>query len=149
MDPKRWFPMERFLELSPTTDLRDDKDLVSIFYVQAYSLAHFLVRQHTPLQFKAFCDQLRDGKSAADALRLAYHYRGPADLEARWRQWLLDPSKRHRVEALTLTQRSQDGGVVDQSAGGGPRNAWFSTWKVQPRLVFPSSGQGQGAPSGQ
>jgi hypothetical protein len=54
--------MDQFFELSPTKDLHDDKTLVANFYVQAYSVTNFLVRKHSHLQFKEFCDQLRDGK---------------------------------------------------------------------------------------
>ena len=119
MDPKQWFPMERFFALSPAKDLDDDKTRVAIFYVQAYSVVHFLVRKHSHLQFKAFCDHLREGKSAAEALRLAYHYRDARDFEKRWRAWLSDPSHKRRVAALTAAQRSSSDGAVDQAGQSG------------------------------
>ena len=139
MPSKRWFPLDRFFALSPTKDLHDDKDLVATFYVQSYSIAHFLVRKHSHIQFKAFCDQLRDGKDAADALRLAYHYRNIDAFEKSWRTWLADPSHKRRVAALTLAQRTQSDGVVDQA----DRAAFpgFSTGRgiqPMPRLSSPS-----------
>jgi hypothetical protein len=158
MDARRWYPLETFFRIDPTRDLRDDKKLVEIFYVQSYSLTHFLVRKHTPLQFKAFCDRLRDGQSVDDALRLAYHYRSVNELEQRWRQWLADPAHRRRVDALTLAERSADTGVVDQagaagSGGGGGFGSGFgsgfSTWKISSPSVFgrplsnPNSGASQ------
>jgi hypothetical protein len=138
MDSRRWFPMEQFLSLSPTKDLHDDKTLVQTFYVQAYSVTHFMVRKHSHLQFKAFCDQLRDGKSAADALRLAYHYRSVGDFERRWRAWLNDPTHKRRVSMLTAAQRSESDGVVDQAGQNNSFKAFSTGWGVQPRKLIPS-----------
>ena len=141
MDPKRWFPLEQFFRLNPTTDLRNDQKLVEVFYVQAYSVTHFLVRKHTQMQFKAFCDRLRDGATAADALRLAYQYRSVEDFEHEWRAWLSKPEHRRRVEALPLAVRNEDTGVVDQAGagaigGGAGFNSGFSAWKVQSSSGF-------------
>ncbi len=142
MAPKSWFPMDRFFLLSPTNDLNNDKTLVANFYVQAYSVTNFLVRKHSHLQFKAFCDQIRDGKSAAEALRLAYHYQNLGDFEKRWRDWLREPSHKRRVEALTAAQRSQSDGVIDVAGQGGGAFAEFSSgWEVKPQFVFPKSQQ--------
>ena len=121
-DPKRWLPLAQFFKLNPAKDLRDDQALVATFYVQAYSISHFLVRKHSRLQFKAFCDELRDGRSAEDALRLAYHYRGVGDFEKLWRSWLADPSHRRRVAALAAVQRGREDWVLDQWAV----NPWTS-----------------------
>ncbi len=142
MSSKSWFPMEQFFALNPTKDLHDDKTLVANFYVQAYSVTNFLVRKHSHLQFKEFCDQLRDGKTAADALRLAYHFRDVNDFERRWRSWLADPTLKRRVDMLSAAQRSQSDGVVDQagqSAGGGSFKGFSSGWEVKPQMVFPTS----------
>ncbi len=137
MDPRRWFPLMRFFAVSPTTDLKNDPKLVEVFYVQAYSVTHFLVRKHTPMQFKAFCDKLRDGVAVADALRLAYQYRSVADFERDWRKWLSNPEHRRRVEALPLSARATDDGVIDQAGAGGRGSGVgsgfggnFSAWKV-------------------
>jgi hypothetical protein len=138
MDSRKWFPMEQFLALSPTKDLHDDKNLVSTFYVQAYSVTHFLVRKHSHLQFKAFCDHLRDGKSADEALRLAYHYRSVGDFERRWRAWLNDPTHKRRVSMLTAAQRAQGDGVVDQAGQNSSFQPFSTGWGVQTRKVFPS-----------
>ncbi|MFI5360485.1 MAG: peptidase MA family metallohydrolase [Elusimicrobiota bacterium] len=136
-DPKRWFPMDQFFVLSPTKDLRDDKNLVALFYVQAYSITHFLVRKHSHLQFKAFCDLLREGKSAPEALRLAYHYRDVRDFEKNWRAWLADPSHKRRVAALTAAERASGGGAVDQAGAPSSFQAFSTGWEVKPKLVFP------------
>jgi hypothetical protein len=140
MSPKAWFPMEQFFLLSPTKDLHDDKTLVANFYVQSYSVTHFLVRKHSHLQFKAFCDQLRDGKTAADALRLAYHYRDVAEFEKRWRSWLAEPSHKRRVELIPAAQRGQGDGVIDVAGRqGGGLNGFSSGWEIKPQMVFPKS----------
>ena len=139
MSPQSWFPLDQFFALSPTKDLHDDKTLVANFYVQAYSIVQFLVRKHSHLQFKAFCDQLRDGKTAAEALRLAYHFRDVGDFEKRWRSWLAEPSHKRRVDALTAAERASSGdGVVDQ-AGPGSFHAFSTGWEVKPRYVFPNT----------
>lgn len=144
MSPRSWFPMDQFFELSPTKDLHDDKTLVANFYVQAYSVTNFLVRKHSHLQFKEFCDQLRDGKSAVDALRLAYHYRDANDFEKRWRTWVQDPGNKRRVERLTTAQRTQSDGVVDQAGRSSDFKGFSNSWQVKPQMVFPTSkGNGQ------
>jgi hypothetical protein len=139
MDSRRWFPLEQFFRISPTKDLRNDQKLVEIFYVQAYSVTNFLVRQHTQMQFKSFCDRLRDGAGVPDALRLAYRYRSIDDFERAWRKWLALPEHRRRVEALPLAARTQDSGVIDQAGagatGGGTGfgsgfGSGFKTWKL-------------------
>jgi hypothetical protein len=137
MDSRRWYPLSQFFAISPTRDLHDDQNLVTKFYVQSYSITHFLVRKHSHLQFKAFCDQLRRGKSAADALRLAYQYRSVADFEKRWRSWLADPTHKRRVASLTAAQRSTDDGVVDQAAGASAFG-FSSGWQIHPKRVFSS-----------
>ncbi|MFI5348504.1 MAG: peptidase MA family metallohydrolase [Elusimicrobiota bacterium] len=138
MDQRRWFPMERFFQLSPTRDLRDDKNLVSTFYVQAYAITHFLVRRHSHLQFKSFCDKLRDGQSVGDALRLAYHYRSVQDFEKQWRSWAADPSHKRRVAALPPALRGQGDGVVDQAGQASGFQGFSNGWEIRPKMVFPT-----------
>lgn len=133
----RWFPLGVFFKLNPTKDLHDDKDMVATFYVQAYSITQFLIRKHSHLQFKSFCDKLRDGTSAEDALRLAYQYRSVQDFEKRWRSWLKDPTHKRRVAGLTDAQRAQSDGVVDQAGPGESFKGFSSGWEVKPQTVFP------------
>jgi hypothetical protein len=139
MDPKSWFPIDKFFDLSPTKDLHDDKALVAVFYVQAYSITNFLVRKHSHLQFKSFCGHLRDGKPAVEALRLAYHYRDARDFEKRWRAWLADPDHKRRVGMLTAAQRSENDGVVDQAGRNSSFKSFSSGWEVKPQYAFPKS----------
>lgn len=127
MRPSAWFPMDRFFEISPTKDLHDDKKDVSQWYVQAYSVTHFLVRKHSNLQFKSFCSHLRDGKTAAQALWLVYRYRSVRDFEKKWRAWLDDPIHKRRVAALTSAQRNSDDGVIEDAGKTHPTFGSFST----------------------
>ena len=106
MKPAAWLPMARFFAISPTEDLHDDKAQVAGWYVQAYSVIHFLVRQHTNLQFKSFCAHLRDGKTVPEALWLVFRYRSVGDFERKWRLWLADPVHRRRVGALRASRAS-------------------------------------------
>jgi hypothetical protein len=127
MKPSAWFPMDRFLEINPTKDLHDSKNAVSEWYVQAYSVTHFLVRRHSNLQFKSFCSQLREGKSAAEALWLVYRYRNVKDFEKKWQAWLEDPVHKRRVMALSASQRNTDDGVMEKKGRTRPSFGSFST----------------------
>lgn len=141
MDPRSWFPMETFFRINPTKDLQDNKEEVAKFYVQAYSITHFLVRKHSHLQFKSFCDRLRDGQSVEDALRLAYQYRSLGDFENRWRLWLKDPIHKRRVASLKPNQVQSDG-VVDEAGPGSGFKGFSSGWEVKPQLPFPATKPG-------
>jgi hypothetical protein len=111
------FPaLEIFFETTPTKDLHDNQTAVAEWYVQAYSVTHFLLRKHSRLQFKSLCAQLRDGKPVAEALWLTYRYRKVSDLDKTWRQWLTDPSHKRRVAALAEEERKGvDEGVVGKA----------------------------------
>lgn len=142
MDPKKWTPMDEFLNINPTKDLHDDKAMVGEWYVQAYSVTHFLLRKHSRLQFKSFCSALRDGKTSEEALKTVYHFRSVADFQHQWRLWLADPQHKRRVMALKAADRSQGDGVVEKAANGNsPFHGFSSDWKVNTKSVFPSSGK--------
>jgi len=143
MDPKKWFPMDRFLAISPTKDLHDDNAMVAEWYVQAYSVTHFLIRKHSRLQFKSFCAALRDGKTSEEALKSSYHFRGVRDFEHQWRLWLADPTHKRRVMALKMNERARGDGVVEK-AGNSPFHGFSSNWEVKTRPVF-STGAKKGA----
>ena len=127
MKPGSWFPMDRFFEINPTKDLHDDRKDVSEWYIQAYSVTHFLVRKHSNLQFKSFCSHLRDGKTSAEALWLVYRYRSVKDFEKKWRAWLADPIHRRRVTALVSSERATGDGVVEKAGRRMPSFGSFET----------------------
>ncbi|MBI4371761.1 MAG: hypothetical protein HY552_05640 [Elusimicrobia bacterium] len=116
MDPKDWYAMADFLALSPIQDLGGDQKAVGRWYVQAYAVTRFLLRGHSRLQFKSFCSDLRDGRTAAEALARVYRYRDPEDFEKRWRLWLADPVHRRLVAALPESARPRADGIVRRSA---------------------------------
>jgi hypothetical protein len=118
MPAMNWLPLVKFLALSPTKDLHDDKAMVAQWYVQAYSVTYFLVRRHSHLQFRAFCSALREGRSSEEALKLAYHIRSVADFERLWRAWLSDPEHRKKVAALSESARTQNDGVIEKRGSG-------------------------------
>ena len=94
LNPEHTIPFKQFAEIRPTTDLKDNsnKDAVSLWYVQAFSIVHFLYREHSRLQFQNFCNQLRDGKDLEKVIWQVYRYSGSEELDRAWRAWLKKPS---------------------------------------------------------
>ena len=66
------------------------EELVSIYYLQAFSLVGFLIGEFGTDKFIVFCRQLRDGNNLSDALRHAYptEIRSLADLDKKWTDYL-------------------------------------------------------------
>lgn len=95
LEEKQTVSFERFFSVSPARDMAGaDKDAVSLWYVQAYSVVYFLYRRHTRLQFRNFCAQLREGKNLQQALWKAYRYPTLSKFEKEWRAWLSLPEVR-------------------------------------------------------
>lgn len=92
-------PMEDFLKINPTQDLKDKQADVGVWYVQAYALVYFLFRQHSRLQFKNFCEKLRGGKDIEESLWLVYRLHSLNDFEKVWKAWLRDPVHKKRLPA--------------------------------------------------
>lgn len=95
--PSDLMPIEAFFKVKATEDLHSKKS-ASNWYVQAYSVVRFLHRSHSKLQFKAFCSEIRDGKSAEEALWLVYRYRKVGDFQRSWTKWLFDPQRKREAE---------------------------------------------------
>ncbi|MFH1723147.1 MAG: hypothetical protein ABII00_00855 [Elusimicrobiota bacterium] len=89
-------PLSRYVRMNPGRDLGSNKDAVTLWYVQAYSLVHFLYRRHTRLQFFNFCGLLRDGTRLERALWKVYRYQSLERLEAAWKRWLKLPDVRNK-----------------------------------------------------
>lgn len=62
-------------------------DLVSIYYLQSFSLVGFLMERYPSENFVEFSRQLREGRSVSDALRYAYPSQ-IIDIEELQRQWV-------------------------------------------------------------
>lgn len=128
VDPKRFPDLATFFGITPTKDLHNDNTAVGEWYIQAYSVTHFLLRKHSRLQFKSLCSQLRDGKPIADALWLTYRYKKVTDLDKKWRAWLADPMHKRRVAALTEAART---GVDEEAVGkAGLKSSSFKSFST-------------------
>lgn len=91
--PQRgYLPLDHLFTISPTKDLHDSRRRVETWYVQSYSVVYFLLRKHSRLQFKSFCEQLRDGVPVQEALWRSYRYHTLARFEQDWLRWVTDPS---------------------------------------------------------
>ncbi|HAH07912.1 MAG TPA: hypothetical protein DCM05_15545 [Elusimicrobia bacterium] len=116
-------PLKTFLTLSPTRDMKD-KNTVALWYVQAYSVVHFLYRRHSRQQFFNFCSQLRQGKDFHKALWLVYRYPSAERFEAAWKNWLKLPETQKQFHKL----REASAGVDAPSGQSRPalRSSGFS-----------------------
>lgn len=114
VDPARFPDLETFFGITPTKDLHNDNSAVGEWYIQAYSVTHYLLRKHSRLQFKSLCAALRDGKPVADALWLTYRYKKVSDLDKKWRAWLADPAHKRRVASLAGDARK---GIDEEPVG--------------------------------
>lgn len=125
LDPNKTIPFKEFVEIRPTQDMKDqDKDQVSLWYVQAFSLVHFLYREHSRLQFQNFCGMLRDGKEIDEAAWRVYRFRSSEDLDHAWRNWLKKPTTiarmRRFVKPSASYAREEEGGESKEPARAGP-----------------------------
>lgn len=129
IESKKFPDLETFFGVTPTKDLHDDQAAVGEWYVQAYSVTHFLLRKHSKLQFKSLCTALRDGKPVADALWLTYRYKKVSDLDKKWRLWLADPIHKRRIAALTGEARK---GIDEEAVGkaGGLKASGFKSFST-------------------
>lgn len=82
---ERFFKFEKFFKV----DLRDidSPQKISDWYIQAFGIISFLYQTNTRLQFKNFCNLIRDGKSVKNALWQVYKYRNIEEFERKWIEW--------------------------------------------------------------
>ncbi|MFH0731470.1 MAG: hypothetical protein V2A72_00925 [Candidatus Omnitrophota bacterium] len=68
----------------------DTEALVDVFYIGSFSLVDFLIERYGAEMFSEFCRQLRDGKTAEEALSFAYpsYIRNKEELAEGWRKYL-------------------------------------------------------------
>jgi hypothetical protein len=126
-DPKKFPDLATFFQVTPTKDLHNDSAAVGEWYIQAYSVTHFLLRKHSRLQFKSLCAALREGKSIEDALWLTYRYKKVSDLDKKWRLWLIDPIHKRRVAALSEDARK---GTDEGAVKYGLKLTGFKGWST-------------------
>ena len=126
-NPNKFPNLETFFRVTPTTDLHNDQAAVGEWYIQAYSVTHFLLRKHSRLQFKSLCAALREGKPIEEALWRTYRYKRVADLDKKWRIWLSDPVHKRRVEALSEGARA---GTDEGTVKYGLKLSSFKSWST-------------------
>jgi hypothetical protein len=66
-----------------------DKQLVELFYLEAYSLLHYLIKEFGKDKFVLFCQYLRDHQDLTRALRLTYSFDSLLELESFWKARIL------------------------------------------------------------
>jgi hypothetical protein len=63
--------------------------MVTLFYTQSYSLVKFLIAEFGKDKFVLFCQDLRDRRDLARALRLVYGFNNLDDFESAWKKYIL------------------------------------------------------------
>ena len=149
LEPAQFLPLEYFFTITPTQDMKDEnKKTVGNWYIQAYSITHYLLRKHSRLQFKSFCSELRDGKTPAEALWKVYRYRSLADFDKRWKAWLADPIHKRRIAALAASQREESGEEPTKATGKGRSLGSFKPFSTGFGVHNFPSPQGEAAAKG-
>jgi hypothetical protein len=83
-------PLSQLMSFDYHDDPASSPRAMSLWYEQSASVTGYLLRRFPQSQFVAFCDALRKGKSADEALKAAYGFQVPdtATLERLWRESL-------------------------------------------------------------
>ncbi len=89
-------PFTEFVKQSPMKHMKE-RDQVARWYVQAYSMVHFLYRKHSRMQFFNFCSHLSKGRDLQQALWMAYRYPSLDKFEGAWRRWMNMPEMREKL----------------------------------------------------
>lgn len=84
--PERRLPFSRFF--GTKIDQLNGDSQIADWYLQSYGAVLFLYRPHTRVQFKAFCESVRGGKTVDDALWGSYRLREGGDFAKKWETWL-------------------------------------------------------------
>jgi len=84
--PARRVPFEKFFNLK--IDQLDSDGKIADWYLQAYGSVLFLYRPATRLQFKSFCEAVREGMVLDDALWRNYRLGSGPDFGKKWSAWL-------------------------------------------------------------
>ncbi|MDD5115517.1 MAG: peptidase MA family metallohydrolase [Candidatus Omnitrophica bacterium] len=69
--------------------LLEDKELVSLFYNESYSLVRYLIDAFGKDKFVLFCQNLRDKRDLTRALVSAYSFKDLRDFEDSWKKYIL------------------------------------------------------------
>ena len=66
-----------------------DKQLIELFYSEAYSLLQYLVKEFGKDKFVLFCQYLRDYRDLTRAVRITYSFDSLLELENAWKAHIL------------------------------------------------------------
>ena len=66
-----------------------DRQLVELFYLEAYSLLDYLIKEFGKDKFSLFCQYLRDYKDLVRALRITYSFDNLQEFENSWKAYIL------------------------------------------------------------
>ncbi|MDE2292866.1 MAG: hypothetical protein KGL53_12355, partial [Elusimicrobia bacterium] len=116
VDPDQLMPLAQVVAITPTKDLHDDRQDVTLWYIEAYGVVRYLYTTRSRMQFFDFCSQLRDGRPLADALWRVYRFRGLAALEKDFRATL-----KHSGRRLVLPRGSASASPPPPAARSGRR----------------------------
>ncbi|MDA8244701.1 MAG: peptidase MA family metallohydrolase [Elusimicrobia bacterium] len=83
---ERRIPFDSFFATSLDGITGDSR--IADWYLQSYGVVMYLYQPHKRVQFKAFCDEVRDGETVDMALWKNYRAREGDDFGAKWTAWL-------------------------------------------------------------
>ena len=102
--PARLHPLKEHFAITNMTD-NGNSQAVSDWYLESFGAVKFLFRS-SRLPFKNFCTALRNGVTVDQALWNVYRYRGAADMDTAFHNWLFakDSGKDTSVGGFNPTQ---------------------------------------------
>lgn len=105
-DITKFMPLDQML-FSKTGD-DTASEAASIWYLEAFSLVKFLSQPEKSIQFTQFAHALRDQVDVKTALYQSYRYRGVADFQRAWVDWLSGLRNQKKTEPGANTFSSAD-----------------------------------------
>lgn len=82
----KFITLENLHILNPHTI--NNPELVDIFYAEAISIVHYLIKEFGRDRFVRFCRALRDKKTLNEVLDSAYRFTGIKELDSSWQRYL-------------------------------------------------------------
>jgi hypothetical protein len=126
LTPTTIIPLEKFLPVG-VKDLRS-KEVITLWYIESYSLVFYLLRKHTKLQFFTFCRSLRDGEPVEKALWKAYRIKDVGALEAEWKRWLKLPEVQQSFASINTRPREEPAPKGSRKKSGGLKEVSFDSF---------------------
>ncbi|MBU2529982.1 MAG: hypothetical protein KKD35_02985 [Elusimicrobia bacterium] len=87
-----YVPRERYISFSDFFDIElnqlTSQQKIGDWYLQSFGIIKYLFNSRKRIQFKNFCDLIRGGNSAREALWSSYRIKNLRDFEQSWLKWL-------------------------------------------------------------